>query len=225
MPRTYDPDTTQNYEIGAKSEVLDHRLLLDASVYYIKWKDIQLQLTNPISGIFYYANGSEAKSQGLELSAQAKPLTGLSITDWVAWNDARLTEPMPPGSSVVGASGDRLPYSEPFSGNLSLEQTFPLTALAPGATGFVGGSVSYVPDRLGEFPSVYLVPPERQDLPAYTKIDLRAGVDYDTWTVSLYVNNVADKRGVLDGGLDLIPSNAFFYIQPRTIGMTVSKTF
>jgi iron complex outermembrane receptor protein len=225
VPRTYDPDTTQNYEIGAKSEVLDHRLLLDASVYYIKWKDIQLQLTNPISGIFYYANGSEAKSQGLELSAQAKPLTGLSISGFVAWNDARLTEPMPAGSSVVAASGDVLPYSEHFSGNLSLRQTFPLPALAPRATGFVGGSVSYVPDRLGEFPSIYLIPPERQDLPAYTKIDLQAGFDYDTWTVSLYANNVADKRGVLDGGLDLVPSNAYFYIQPRTIGMTVSKTF
>lgn len=85
--------------------------------------------------------------------------------------------------------------------------------------------MSYIPDRLGEFPSVYLIPPERQDLPAYTRIDLQAGFDYDTWTVSLYANNVADKRGVLDGGLDLVPSNAYFYIQPRTIGTTVSKTF
>jgi iron complex outermembrane recepter protein len=132
---------------------------------------------------------------------------------------------MPPGSSVVGASGDRLPFSEGFSGNLSLEQTFPLTALSPGVTGFVGGSVSYVPDRVGQFSSVYLSPPERQDLPAYTKIDLRAGVHYDTWSLNLYVNNLADKRGVLDGGLDLIPTNAFLFIQPRTIGMAVSKTF
>jgi iron complex outermembrane recepter protein len=225
VPRFYNPDTTVNYEIGVKSEVLDHRLLLDASVYYIRWHDIQLQLINPLNGLFYYANGSEAKSQGLELSAQAKPLTGLSITGWIAWNDARLTEPMPPASSVFGAAGDRLPYSEPFSANLSLEQTFPLTALMQGVTGFVGGDVSYVPDRLGQFASVYLTPPERQDLPAYTKTDLRAGVDYDTWRLSLYVNNVADKRGVLDGGLDLIPANAFIYIQPRTIGMTVSKTF
>jgi iron complex outermembrane recepter protein len=225
VPRSYSPDTTVNYELGIKGQFLDHRLAFDASVYYIKWKDIQLQLANPISGVFYYANGSEAKSQGLELSAQAKPLTGLSVTAWVAWNDARLTEPMPPGSSVVGASGDRLPYSEPFSGNLSVEQTFPLAVLSPGITGFVGGSVSYVPDRVGEFASVYLVPPERQDLPAYTKIDLRAGIDYGTWRVNLYVNNLADKRAVLDGGLDLIPNNAFLYIQPRTIGISVSKTF
>jgi iron complex outermembrane recepter protein len=69
------------------------------------------------------------------------------------------------------------------------------------------------------------VPPERQDLPDYTKIDLRAGADYGTWKLNLYINNLTDKRGVLDGGLDLIPSNAFFYIQPRTIGMMVSKSF
>jgi outer membrane receptor protein involved in Fe transport len=225
VSRAYNPDTTRNYEIGIKAEVLDHRLLLDASVYYIQWKDIQLQLINPINGIFYYANGSEAKSQGLELSAQAKPLTGLSITGWIAWNDARLTESMPPASAAVGAAGDRLPYSEPFSGNLSLEQRFPLTALIRGATGYVGGAVSYVGNRLGQFASVYLIPPERQDLPGYTKIDLRAGVDYDTWRLTLYVNNVADTRSVLDGGLDLVPTNAFIYIQPRTVGMTVSKTF
>ena len=199
--------------------------MLDASLYYIKWNDIQLQLINPITGIFFYANGSQAKSQGLELSAQAKPLTGLSIAAWVAWNNARLTEPMPPGASVVGNSGDRLPYSAPFSGNLSLEQTFPLTALARGLTGFVGGSVFYLGDRVGQFASIYLVPPQRQDLPSYTKLDLRAGVDYGTWRVNLYVNNVTDKRGVLDGGLDLIPTNAFIYIQPRTVGMSVSKTF
>jgi len=225
VPREYNPDTTRNYEIGVKGEVLDHRLLLDASVYYIQWNDIQLQLVNPTTGIFYYANGSKAKSQGLELSAQAKPLTGLSITGWVAWNDATLTEPLPPAAAVIGNSGDRLPYSARFSGNLSLEQTFPLAALARDLTGFVGGSVFYIGDRLGQFASVYLVPPERQDLPSYTKLDLRAGVDYGTWRLNLYVNNVTDKRGVLDGGLDLIPTNAFFYLQPRTIGMAVSKTF
>jgi iron complex outermembrane recepter protein len=225
VPINYRPDTTRNYEIGVKSEVFDHTLFLDASVYYIKWNDIQLQLVNPISGIFYYANGSEAKSQGVELSAQVRPATGLTISAWVAWNDARLTEPMPPGASVVGDSGDRLPYSAPFSGNLSVEQTFPLAALAQGLTGFVGGSVFYIGDRVGQFASIYLSPPERQDLPSYAKLDLRAGVDYDTWKVNLYVNNVTDKRGVLDGGLDLIPSNAYVYIQPRTVGITVSKSF
>jgi hypothetical protein len=36
---------------------------------------------------------------------------------------------------------------------------------------------------------------------------------------------VTDKRGVLDGGLDMVPTNAYYYIRPRTIGLTISKTF
>jgi iron complex outermembrane recepter protein len=225
VPIEYNPDKTRNYEVGVKSEVLDHRLFLDASVYYIKWDDIQLQLVNPSSGIFYYANGSEAKSQGLELAVQAKPLTGLSVSAWVAWNQAKLTAGMPAGSSVIGNSGDRLPYSAPFSGNLSVEQSFPLTSLANDLSGYVGASFFYIGDRTGQFASVYLTTPQRQDLPSYSKLDLRGGVDYRTWKVNVYVNNVTDRRGVLDGGLDLIPSNAYVYIQPRTVGVTVTKTF
>lgn len=225
VPVEYKPQKTVDYEIGEKSEVLDHRLLLDASLYYIQWRNLQLQLTNPITGIFFYSNGSAAKSQGLELSAQAKPLRGMSIRAFVAWNDAKLTEPLPPASAAVGAAGERLPYSEPFSGNLSLKQTFPLTGVLRDATAFVGGSVSYVGTRLGTFSSVFTSPPVRQDLPAYTEVDLRGGVDYDTWKVNLYIDNVTDKRGVLDGGLDMIPTNAYYYIRPRTIGVTISKAF
>ena len=81
-----------------------------------------------------------------------------------------------------------MPYSAPFSGNLSLEQTFPLTALARGLTGFVGGSVFHIGDRVGQFASIYLVAPERQDLPSYTSLDLRGGVNYGgTWRVNLYL--------------------------------------
>jgi len=57
------------------------------------------------------------------------------------------------------------------------------------------------------------------------KTDLRAGLTHETWTTSIYVNNVADSRGVISGGLGYYIPNAFFYIQPRTIGVTVSKQF
>lgn len=225
VPREYQPDTTDNFEAGLKGDFLDHALAIDASVYYIKWKDIQLQLVNPVSRIFYYTNGSEAKSRGLELTVQAKPWAGLSVAGWVAWNDAEMTEPMPADSSVIAGSGDRLPYSQPFSGNLSIDQTFSLAALSTGATGFSGASASFIGHRAGEFASVFAGSSERQDLGAYTKLDLHAGVDYGTWRVNLYADNVTDRRGILDGGLDLVPTTAFIYIQPRTMGVSVSKTF
>jgi len=223
LPLSYKPDKTINYEIGVKGDTLHHSLTFDASLYYIDWRDIQLSYVDPNNGFGFLANGSRAKSQGLELSTQLTPLTGLTLGAWVAWNDAVLTEPFPPGSSVYGVAGDRLPFSPHFSGNFSLDEEFPLGAAV---TGFVGGSVSYVGDRVGNFTSPPPSVPPRQDYPAYTKIDLRLGARFGSWTVNLYANNVTDQRGIIFGGLGTVPNPAAFtYIQPRTVGLIATYKF
>jgi iron complex outermembrane recepter protein len=220
-PLSYAPDKTQNYEMGLKGDLLRHKLSLDASLYRIDWKDIQIVAFDPTTGASYQVNGSRAKSDGLELSVNAMPLSGLTVSSWISWGLAKLTEPFPSSSSVYGNPGDRLPYSTRFSGRLSLQQDFPLTAAT---TGFVGASVSYVGDRFGEFASAF-GPPQRQYYPSYAQTDLRAGAHFNDWLVNLYCNNVTDKRGVLNGGLNFFPPNAFNYIQPRTIGLSIVRTF
>ena len=223
LPLSYKPDKTSSYEIGIKGDALSHSLTFDASLYYIDWRDIQLSYVDPANGFGFEANGSRAKSQGLELASQWKPLTGFTVGAWVAWNDAKLTEPFPPGSSVYGVSGDRLPFSPRFSGNLSVDEEFPITA---GLMGFVGGSLSYVGDRVGNFtPPPPAIPP-RQDYSAYAKIDLHAGAKFGSWTANLYLNNLTDKRGILFGGLGTVPNPAAFtYIQPRTFGLLATFKF
>jgi outer membrane receptor protein involved in Fe transport len=218
VPTEYDPDKTQNYEIGLKGDFLDHALSFDASLYYVDWKDIQLNLLSQ-GGIGYYANAGGAKSQGVELSVQSRPLTGLTVAAWVAWNDASLTDAFPPSSSASARPGDQLPFSSHFSGSLSLDTEFPLIG---DTQGFAGGSVSYVDAREGAFTSA-LQP--RQTFPSYTKLDLRAGLKRDTWTVNLFVNNVADKRGTLGSNPDPALVGAVAYIQPRTVGLSLMKDF
>jgi len=219
VPNSFKPDTTRNYEIGTKGDLLGNELSFDASVYYIDWKDIQIQLAAPVTGATYFTNASSAKSQGIELTVDSRPITGLTVSAWVAWNDAVLTSSLPPNSSAYGLSGDRLPFSSHFSGNFGVEEDFPVWR---NMSGLVGGSASYIGDREGFFSSS----PQRQDLPGYAQINLRTGVKDDSWTVNLFANNVADKRGLLSGGLGA-PINpfAFTYIQPRTIGLAVTKTF
>jgi iron complex outermembrane receptor protein len=216
-PPKSSPDKTANYEFGLKGDFLDHSLSIDASIFHIDWKDIQIQLRNA-NGVVYSANGGKAKSEGIELSATERPLNGLSISGWVAYDNAVLTQALPTTSTAVGADGDRLPDSTRFSGNLSAQQNFPLWS---GTDGFVGASFSYVGDREGTFLST----PERQRFPSYTKTDLRAGIKYDTLTANLYVNNVTDQRGVIEGGLGYVYPFAFVYIQPRTVGLSIAKTF
>jgi iron complex outermembrane receptor protein len=216
VPSQYNPDETYNYEIGVKGAVLDQVLSFDASVYYIDWKNIQLTLLQ--KGLAYDGNGGAAKSEGVELSAESRPLTGLAISAWLTWDDAVLTQAFPSTSTVYGVPGDRLPNSTRFSGYFSLQQDFRVTGRL---TGFAGAAVSYVGDRVGTFKATS----ERQNFPGYTQANFRAGMMYDSWTANLFVTNLADSRGVLAGGLDTVPTNSFIYTQPRTVGLAISRAF
>lgn len=222
VPEEFKADTSKDYEIGAKAEFLDHTLSVDGSLYYIDWKNIQLPLIYPVNGSTYVGNAAGAKSQGVELSIQSKPVSGLTLGAWVTWIDAVLTQTVP-GAGVAGEiygfDGDRLPNTPRFSGNLSLDYNFPLVS---DVRGFAGGALSYVGDRLDAFSSAS---PQRTDLPGYAKLDLHAGTTWDTWTANVYVNNVADKRGLISGGIGNQLPYSFYYIQPRTVGLSVSTTF
>jgi iron complex outermembrane recepter protein len=218
LPASYKADKTKNYELGVKGDVLNHTFSYDASFYYIDWNDIQLTLFDAQSGAGYYTNAGGAKSQGAEFSVELRPLTGLTLSAWVAYNDAELTKAFPATSAAFGNPGDRLPFSSRLSGNFAVDEEFSLTR---DMNGFVGGSVSYIGNRKG----VFTGSSDRQTFPSYARTDLRAGVKYETWTVNLFVNNLTDKRAALNGGIGALYPIAFNYIEPRTIGVSVADTF
>ena len=221
IPCQSDADTTQNYELGIKGDVAHRMLSYDASLYYIDWKNIQLPLST--GGFGFTANEGRAKSQGLELSLESRPLTGLTLSTWVAWNDAELTESFPAAATVVGKSGDRLPYGARFSGNFSVNEEFRLWGEA---TGFLAGTLSYVGDRKGIFRgSAGGVPLPRQDFPGYAQLDAQVGSRFDSWTVSVFLNNATDRRGLIGGDAGNFVPFAYNYTQPRTVGLSVLKTF
>jgi len=222
IPSQYYPDKSESYEIGIKGDLIGQLLSIDAAVYRVKWKDIQVSLSDPQTFTGYISNAGEAQSQGVELSIQSKPLAGLLLSAWVDYDDAVMTQAFPNASSLDPAAnvGDRLPYVSRFSARFAAEQSF---EIADDLSGFAGGAISYVGDRQGIFG--YVSAPARQDLPGYAKLDLHVGIRRDSWTVNLFANNVTDRRGLLTGGLDYFPSTAFVYIQPRTVGMNVVRSW
>lgn len=217
-PCQINPDKITNYEVGIKADFFNHRLSVDSSLYYIDWKDLQVELLHTsgnYKGIKYAANGSGAKSQGADLSLSWKPLKGLTISTWGDWDQAVLTQPF-----LQATAGQPLPYSARFTGNFSVQEDIPISG---NMLAFFGGKEIYTGDRLGEFTAQYA---PRQDLPAYSQTDFNAGIRSDPWTLNLYVNNATDRRGLLYGGLGS-PSAPyeFNYINPRTIGLSVERTF
>lgn len=219
-PPSFTPDKTYNYEIGTKGNVLDHGLSFDLSVYYIDWKNIQLKLDTQ-QNFGYAGNGGNAKSEGVEIALDAKPWTGLTAAAWFTYDDAVITQP-PPTPAVYLYRGERLAYNPAYSANVSLEQAF---SLVNSLKGYIGTEVSYVGDRYSLFTGTGTTSAPRQLFPAYTRTDLRAGVRSDSWAVNFYADNVADVRGMIGGGAGFFPNYAFFYIQPRTVGVNLSKVF
>ena len=200
--------------------MLDGALTYDASLYYIDWRHIQIYVLDAAITTAYLANAGNAKSQGAELSVQARPVKGLTLTAEAALDDAHLTQDFPANPNDVGITGDRLPFSSRFSGSLGADQEFPLTGRVKG---FAGATLAYVGAREGEFPA----PTQpRVRFPAYAKTDLRTGIRFESWTANLFVNNAADRRGIVGGGTAYFGTGYVAnYIQPRTVGLSLTKLF
>jgi outer membrane receptor protein involved in Fe transport len=218
IPSAFNSDRTTNYELGVKGDLVDHKVSIDGSLYYIDWKDLQLNLLSS-AGSLYTINASRAKSQGVELSVQARPMKGLTVGVWVALCDAALKEPLPASTGTATSSGDELPGVSKFTGNLTIDEEFPVTARMKG---FVGGDLIYVGRQSGAFVADPTVP--RAEFPPYARTDLHAGLKYGDWAFNVFANNITDKRAIIGGGPGSF-LNDFIYIQPRTIGMSVTRAF
>ena len=58
-PPTYNSDTVDSFEVGAKNN-FSNRVKLASSVYYIKWHNIQQTVIPPVCQISFIANLGQA---------------------------------------------------------------------------------------------------------------------------------------------------------------------
>ena len=103
---------------------------------------------------------------------------------------------------------------------LRVRQEFAVTSAL---IGFVGASTDYVGDRLGNFIQGTLE--VRDDYPSYFRTDVTFGIKKDRLEVTGFIDNLANKRGLLSGGLSYTPPNAYTFIRPRSYGINVSQSF
>lgn len=223
VPRTYQSDSTVNYELGVKSILLDHRLSLDVDTFLIHWQRIQLFEFVDDFGI--NANGGTATSKGLEWTFALTPVHGLNFRLTGAYVDAYLTSN---AVAAGGLTGNQLPYAPKWSNAIDANYTW--TAFG-NYNAFTGATWSYIGSRATDFAAIPNIvnnaiifePTPRADLGGYNTLDLRAGLDNGRWTFELYCKNLFDTRGITyytnGGAPDLGGDVTFQY--PRTIGAFV----
>jgi iron complex outermembrane receptor protein len=219
-PTSYDADRLTSYEVGLKADWFNRALSLDIAAFYLDWKDIQLFAVVNDTGV--NANGGTAVSKGVELTATARPVKGLSFALNGAYTDAYLTQDTDP--VVGGLDGDPLPYVPKWSWSLSGDYEW---TVMTDATAYVGSTVSYTGNRTPDF-GTRDPDGDLRKVPKYTTIALRAGIDAGHWSVEAYVQNLTNKRGITSiAGEGFYPNGAIAagVIRPRTIGLTVGAKF
>jgi iron complex outermembrane recepter protein len=230
IAQQFESDTLISYEAGLRGETPDRKFSFDASVYYLDWRNIQVIVTydDPNLGpIDLDGNGEKGKSQGAELTTMFRPTRGLSVVLNAAYNDAKLNGDLPAiGGTVPGFDGDRLPYAPEWTASASADYEWPLGAHA---TAFVGGSIKWISEQASDFDPGYLDAfGRRLVIDGYETLDLRAGLDFEKFNLTLYAKNVTNSDGLIHAGDyltrpgDLVTATP---IRPRTIGAAIGFSF
>jgi iron complex outermembrane receptor protein len=214
---TFQPDSLWSYELGYKADLFDKRLSLALAAYQIDWHSIQQVTAN--NGVSAIANAGDAKVRGLELSSTWRPTQHFNFGFSAAYTDAFITQ----GNAGAGSSaGDRLPYSASFSAALSASYLFTI--------GNHHANVSAAEQYIGRRHSAFSSSTTTPDfiMPAYATTNLQAGIDMDKYTLSFFVRNVFNRRGITSASTAYVPlggSVLATVIQPRTIGLQLNAPF
>jgi iron complex outermembrane recepter protein len=148
-----DPETSDSWELGMKSTWFDGRAMLNAAIFYSKYKDFQAEgffdpdglpdcpdddpLCKPDDnpGAFILVNAGKVTTQGVELDFQVQATENLRITGGLAYIDAQIDEypagPCSNGQTYRGEcdlsqdlSGGDLPYTPKWKGNVTASYTW-----------------------------------------------------------------------------------------------------
>ncbi len=178
-PVTYNPDKLTNYEGGIKTDLLDHKVQLNLSGYYMIWNNPPINIYDPAAGFgntSFQTNGPSYHIKGFEAQIVARPIQGLSVQGGFTYNDSKqssaplLTVDNPLSvnngkpltsyyngatqvnvQSPFGNIGDTTPYSPKVQADLRARYEFPR---GDNMKWFVSGGVSYTGPMWNQ-PSTY----------------------------------------------------------------------
>jgi len=210
-----DPEHMTAYEAGFKTQWLEQTLRINGSVFYNKYKDLQVSVFRNASVV--QDNAADANIYGAELEVAWRPTRELLIN----WTAAGLNAKYKDYVTSVGAdlSDNTMVNAPKFNTNLSAEYHLALGddwELIPAADVRYQTKVWYRPENdLGERP--YAI--------ANARLTLKS--TQNNLSVSVFATNLFDKRVVIDGSKLGTPFfiDTYIYNRPRIVGASVSAAF
>ena len=214
-------DTISNFELGAKTSWLDRTLRINGALFWEEWDNVQYSLPG-ILGIYYTLNAGGARSRGVEGDISWTVAHRLTLSASGTYVDAKLTQDF----GNLAPSGTRLPVTPQFKINGTARYDFETGTLR----NFVQGSVlhqsntrSYLTDQ-----GAGVLGPTR----GFVTFDFSAGTRIGRTTVSAFIQNAFDQRGILSKNAVCTPSALLcgpyarlYPVKPQLFGVRFGQRF
>ena len=251
-PTSYSPDSLDNFEVGFKSNLLNHKLELNATAYHMVWNDVQFLFYDPgpFSNSSFATNGPTYTINGLELQAAGKLTHEWTLQGSLSLNDAKettspcLIDNNPADTGNVGkciTEVKGVPFANPYGlansrPAFSPIAQFSLRARYDSSLGDYKTFVAFGANHTGSMsnqPASYpsgtgvTIPTTtllRYDQPGYTLYDLSFGASRDNWRAQVNCSNLFNSNAsTFTSSTQFIKQEV--PVRPRVIGLTLGFSF
>lgn len=241
--RTFDPEFNWTYELGAKSAFVGGRLILNGSIFYTDWTDIQVNaadedLTDPTNRNVpsITQNLGDATVFGVELAARFQATDNLSIDATFSHTDTEYSSSTVDSRFSRGVPGLTAPCDDVVcntDGNIggnTVERTPPTQAsFGVQWDGEFGDDDSYFIRADSSWQSsFYADSANLGEIPSRFLVNGSAGVQIDNFSVRIWARNLLDKKYLSNAFAVLLPfGNTYgeFFGERRSFGLTGKVNF
>jgi iron complex outermembrane recepter protein len=217
----YDPETVWTYEAGVRSDWLDRTLRINATAFYSRYSDIQVNVTAATTGgadASVVQNAAAATIEGGELEIDAVPIKGLKLSANVGLTDAFYTSI---GPGVPFTTADRFQDTPKWVTSLTGQYAIQLSdylVLTP--------RVDHV-YRTTTYHEAVNTPASTQG--SYGLLNARLTLEsmQNRWSVAAFVTNLCGKE-YFTGAIDVATSLGDAVVNPgppREFGVTGTYRF
>lgn len=203
LPVQIDPDSITTYELGAKSQFDDGRLVVEGDVFYSDWKKVAVRvpLNETFNGLI---NSRGTRNRGVEFNLTYSPTPSLTLQLGGSYIDAVYVADIPDTPLNKGTPVYNVP-KKTLDGSVGWRHP-----VGQGLDFVAHGALMYSSAR--ETPLTDGTPGD-----SITRVDARAGIEsLSGWALYLFGNNLTNEDGAVDARY---MDGTATRLQPRTMGV------
>ena len=209
---TYQPEYSNNFELGSKNSFFTNRLRVNVSVFYTTVSNAQVPTLVLPDAITVTKNAGKLRSWGAEAEMAATVLKGLDIVYNFGYTHARYTD-LQTGSNgaVLNLNGNHQVYTPDFTSMLVLQYSIPLST----------GSKLVTRGEWRCLGNQYFDLANHIEQKSYNVFNARLGISTGKFDVFVWGSNLGNKR-YIDYAFDFGASHLG---NPLTYGVTIRTQF